>query len=107
MPYDGNKHRRRSIRLPGYDYRSPGACFVTIWVRRGECLLGQVVDEAAAAHPALVALLLRILRSKALYRHQGCCKLQTSEICSPSRTLASRGFLLLAATCDRNEILEV
>ena len=44
MPYDRNKHHRRSIRLPGYDYTSPGACFVTLCVQRGECLLGQVVD---------------------------------------------------------------
>ena len=44
MPYDRNKHHRRSIRLPGYDYSSPGAYFVTICVQGGECLLGQVVD---------------------------------------------------------------
>ena len=44
MTYDATKHHRRSIRLPGYDYRSPGAYFVTICVQRGECLLGQVVD---------------------------------------------------------------
>ena len=44
MVYDANKHRRRSIRLPEYDYRSPGAYFVTICVHGGECLLGQVVD---------------------------------------------------------------
>ena len=28
--YDPRKHHRRSIRLRGYDYRQPGACFVTI-----------------------------------------------------------------------------
>jgi putative transposase len=44
MPYDRNKHHRRSIRLPGYDYASTGAYFVTICVRGGECLLGEVVD---------------------------------------------------------------
>jgi putative transposase len=38
------KHHRRSIRLPAYDYASPGAYFVTICVRGGECLLGEVVD---------------------------------------------------------------
>jgi REP element-mobilizing transposase RayT len=42
--YDPAKHHRRSIRLPGYDYTSPGAYFVTICVRHGECLLGEVVD---------------------------------------------------------------
>ena len=44
MPYDATKHHRRSIRLPGYDYRSPGAYFVTMCVQGGECLLGEVVD---------------------------------------------------------------
>ena len=44
MPYDRTKHHRRSIRLPGYDYTSPGAYFVTLCVERGQCLLGQVVD---------------------------------------------------------------
>ena len=32
--------------MPGYDYTLPGAYFVTICVRDGECLLGAVVDEA-------------------------------------------------------------
>ena len=44
MGYDASKHHRRSIRLSGHDYRSPGAYFVTICVRGGECLLGQIVD---------------------------------------------------------------
>jgi REP element-mobilizing transposase RayT len=30
MPFDPNKHHRRSIRLPGYDYTSAGAYFVTL-----------------------------------------------------------------------------
>jgi putative transposase len=44
MPYNKKVHHRRSIRLPGYDYASAGAYFVTICVRGGECLLGEVVD---------------------------------------------------------------
>jgi REP element-mobilizing transposase RayT len=40
--YDLTKHRRRSIRIPGFDYASPGAYFVTICVHGGECLLGEV-----------------------------------------------------------------
>jgi hypothetical protein len=35
---------RRSIRLPGYDYSSPGFYFVTICVRDRRPLLGEVVD---------------------------------------------------------------
>jgi REP element-mobilizing transposase RayT len=44
MEYDAAKHHRRSIRLSGYDYRSPGAYFVTLCIQGGECLLGEVVD---------------------------------------------------------------
>ena len=44
IPHNPQKHRRCSIRLPGYDYASPGAYFVTICVRSGECLLGDIVD---------------------------------------------------------------
>lgn len=44
MPYDATEHHRRTIRLPGYDYRSPGAYFVTICVQGGECLLGEIAD---------------------------------------------------------------
>ena len=42
--YDPTKHRRRSIRLPGYDYTQPGAYFVTICTHNREPLFGQVVD---------------------------------------------------------------
>lgn len=44
MIYDPQKHHRRSIRLKGYDYRHPGAYFVTIRTRERECLLGEVKD---------------------------------------------------------------
>jgi len=44
MPYDPHKHHRRSIRLKGYDYSSEGAYFVTICVKGGEPILGEVVD---------------------------------------------------------------
>ncbi len=33
---------RRSIRLPGYDYSSPGAYFVTICTFRRACLFGEI-----------------------------------------------------------------
>ena len=42
--FDPKYHHRRSIRLPNYDYRSPGVYFVTICVHQGECLLGEVAD---------------------------------------------------------------
>ena len=42
--YDPDVHRRRSIRLPGYDYSRPGAYFVTIVAQDRLCLFGEVVD---------------------------------------------------------------
>jgi hypothetical protein len=41
---DPDKHRRRSIRLKGYDYAEPGAYFVTIAAQAREPLFGEVVD---------------------------------------------------------------
>lgn len=35
---------RRSIRLKGYDYRQPGAYFITIHVAGDACLLGEVTN---------------------------------------------------------------
>jgi putative transposase len=43
MPYDPQKHHRRSIRLKGYDYSSSGAYFVTICTRGRECVLDDPV----------------------------------------------------------------
>ena len=42
MPYEPGRHRRRSIRLPGYDYAQGGAYFVTICVRDRACVLGEM-----------------------------------------------------------------
>ena len=42
MTYDHAKHRRRSIRLKGYDYSRKGAYFVTICTNQKECVLGCV-----------------------------------------------------------------
>ena len=44
MKYDPDKHHRRSIRLPGYDYSQTGAYFVTICAYQRQCLFGDVVD---------------------------------------------------------------
>ncbi|HXF70107.1 MAG TPA: transposase [Thermoflexus sp.] len=44
MPYDPQRHHRRSIRLRGYDYSQPGAYFITICTQNRECLFGEVVD---------------------------------------------------------------
>ncbi len=43
MPYDPERHHRRSIRLKGYDYTQAGAYFVTIVTQGRLCLFGEVV----------------------------------------------------------------
>lgn len=44
MPFDANKHHRRSTRLQGYDYTQNGAYLVTICTSERSCLFGQVTD---------------------------------------------------------------
>jgi REP element-mobilizing transposase RayT len=44
MPYNPEKHHRRSIRLKDYDYSTPGAYFITICTHQRECLLGEVLN---------------------------------------------------------------
>jgi putative transposase len=44
MPYDPDRHARRSIRMRDYDYAQPGAYFVTVCTYQRECLLGDVVN---------------------------------------------------------------
>ena len=46
MPFkfDPQKHHRRSIRLPNYDYSQSGAYYITIVTWHRECLFGDVVD---------------------------------------------------------------
>jgi len=51
MPYDPNKHHRRSIRLKGYDYSQAGAYFVTICVQHRECLFGEISNQEMQCNP--------------------------------------------------------
>ncbi len=44
MPYNPERHHRRSIRYRGYDYTQPGAYFITICTHNREPLFGEVVD---------------------------------------------------------------
>jgi REP element-mobilizing transposase RayT len=44
MKYDPQKHHRRTIRLKGHDYTSPGAYFITICTHQRQCLFGKIVD---------------------------------------------------------------
>ncbi len=44
MSIHGQHKNRRSIRLQGYDYSSPGEYFITICTQNRECLFGDIVD---------------------------------------------------------------
>jgi len=44
MPYNRDRHHRHSIRLRGYDYRSPGVYFVTLCTHQRQNLFGVVRD---------------------------------------------------------------
>ena len=44
MPYDPDKHKRRSVRLRRYDYARAGAYFVTVVAQHRACLFGEVVE---------------------------------------------------------------
>jgi REP element-mobilizing transposase RayT len=43
MPYDPQKHHRRSIRLKEYDYTQPGAYYITLCTKARQCLFGDVI----------------------------------------------------------------
>ena len=47
MPYDPEKHHRRSIRLRNYDYRRQGSYYVTICAHEKRCIFGEIKDNAA------------------------------------------------------------
>jgi len=46
MPFDPQRHHRRSVRLSGYDYAQAGAYFVTICVQGRECVFGLIANGA-------------------------------------------------------------
>jgi putative transposase len=44
MSTDPRLHRRKSIRIRGYDYTAPGRYYVTVCVKNRECLFGNIVN---------------------------------------------------------------
>lgn len=44
MKFNPEKHHRRSIRLPNYDYSRSGIYFVTICTHQKQCLFGEIHD---------------------------------------------------------------
>ena len=57
MPFDPERHHRRSIRLQGYDYALAGAYFMTICTYGREPLFGEIVD--GVMHPNLFGQVVR------------------------------------------------
>jgi putative transposase len=51
MEFDLEKHHRRSIRLPGYDYSRMGAYFVTVCTHNRMCLFGDVLNGEMHPNP--------------------------------------------------------
>lgn len=49
---DQHKHYRRSIRLKGYDYTSPGAYFVTSCSQNRRNIFGEIRNDVMIANPA-------------------------------------------------------
>jgi hypothetical protein len=45
MPYDPKKHHRRSIRLKGYDYATPGWYYLTICTFERHFLFGEIARD--------------------------------------------------------------
>jgi len=52
MTFDPDKHHRRSIRLPGFDYSQEGMYFVTICTKDRRDLFGDVYDGKMNVNPA-------------------------------------------------------
>ncbi len=50
MMYDPFRDHRRSIRLEGYDYSTPGAYFVTVCVQDRRCLFGEIAGDLMQAN---------------------------------------------------------
>lgn len=51
--YNPNIHKRKSIRLKGYNYAQAGLYFVTICVQHRECLFGNIVGADLSVCPEM------------------------------------------------------
>jgi len=52
MTYNPNKHHRRSIRLPGYDYSQRGAYFITMVTQNRLYLFGDIINNQMVLNDA-------------------------------------------------------
>ena len=46
-----NFPRRKSLRLPEYDYSSAGAYFITLCCNNRRCLFGDIIDAQVRLNP--------------------------------------------------------
>jgi REP element-mobilizing transposase RayT len=69
MPYDPQKHHRRSIRIQGFDYAQPGAYFITFVTQNRECFLSLIIDGSVSLEPAGKAVLSVWQELPKHYRH--------------------------------------
>ncbi len=46
------RQKRRSIRLPGYDYSRPGAYFVSICTKDRKCFFGDIANQKMVLNDA-------------------------------------------------------
>jgi REP element-mobilizing transposase RayT len=51
MSANNPKHKRRSIRLPEYDYSQGGAYYITICTQDRKCLFGEIADGQMKLNP--------------------------------------------------------
>ena len=69
MPYDPERHHRRSIRLKGYDYTQAGAYFITIVTKDRACLFGRIVDgEMRLSRMGHIVRMLRLRQQLAIVK---------------------------------------
>ena len=52
MPFNPEKHHRKSIRLKDYDYSQPGSYFITVCTHNQKNLFGKIVSLRAGLEPA-------------------------------------------------------
>ena len=50
-PYNPEYHHRRTTRLPGYDYSSPGAYFITLVSFHRDEIFGQIMNGEMQLSP--------------------------------------------------------
>ncbi len=69
MSHNTDDHRRRSLRLPDYDYTQPGAYFVTICTYERKSIFGKVVNGEMILNEAGQVAQQEWLRLNIRFRH--------------------------------------